>query len=786
MRPFIPPYTLPLTSESADVATAGGKGASLARLASAGLPVPGGFHVTVAACHAGMNREVSAAIAAAYRALGDDVPVAVRSSATAEDRPDVSFAGQHDTYLGVRGAAAVLDAVERCWNSLDNDRARAYRERVGIERPGMAVVVQELVDASVSGVMFTEIDGKLLINAAWGLGETVVGGTVTPDVFTLDREGHIEETISEKTVMAGTSGLVPVPGDMRLVPTLTREQVMALAGLGRRIENLYGMPMDVEWGIAESKPYILQARPITGRREVWNDSLRGDYLWSNGNLGEAIPSVMTPVTWSVIQRFMADAMITGSFAGHPMCGNIGGRFYMNLSVLLTIGESLGLTRMIRDSLEPIFGRLPEGADVPLLPLSKAQLVRGILPLLRGRLGLVTYARRLNRALPRARRRADDLRALISVSNDLPHLWHEAVEPYFRDCNRLLAAAGRQDAGSLIFLRNRLERLVGTADANALTSGFGAHLESMGPLLNLGRVKCGRMSRDEYAHRWGHRCADELELSAPRPGEDPEWLDQELLGLTEDPIELVRRQEAVSREAWRRFRERDPANAYRYWARIRRWGEIVQAREEARSEAVRAFWVLRDWVRRAGSVAGIGNDVFFLRIGEILSLLRGDRDVLGLIGARRAAYDHYRSLPSYPGVIRGRFDPERWAADPDRRTDYAGPEAGMPEHDGSISGFPGAAGVVEGIARVIPSVGESEHLAAGEILVTSVTNVGWTPLFPRAAAVVTDVGAPLSHAAIVARELGIPAVVGTGDATARIRDGARVRVDGTAGTVEVLD
>ncbi len=140
-------------------------------------------------------------------------------------------------------------------------------------------------------------------------------------------------------------------------------------------------------------------------------------------------------------------------------------------------------------------------------------------------------------------------------------------------------------------------------------------------------------------------------------------------------------------------------------------------------------MLRDWVRRAGSVAGIGNDVFFLRIGEILSLLKGDRDMLGLIGPRRAAYDHYRSLPSYPGVIRGRFDPERWAADPDRRTDYAGAKAGMPERNGSITGFPGAAGVVEGIARLIPSVGESEHLAAGEILVTSVTNVGWTPLFP---------------------------------------------------------
>ncbi|WP_062357082.1 PEP/pyruvate-binding domain-containing protein [Herbidospora yilanensis] len=780
------PYTLPLTSESADAGTAGGKGASLARLASAGLPVPDGFHVTTAAREAGMNREVTAEISAAYRAMGDDVPVAVRSSATAEDRPDVSFAGQHDTYLGVRGVAAVIDAVERCWRSLDNDRARAYREREGIARPGMAVVVQELVDASVSGVMFTELDGKLVINAAWGWGETVAGGTVTPDVYAVDRDGHIDETISDKAVMAGTSGLVPVPPDLRSVPTLTREQVMALAGLGRRIEILYGMPMDVEWGIAAAKPYILQARPITGRREVWNDSLRGDYLWTNGNLAEAIPSVMTPVTWSVVQRFMADAMIAGSFAGHPVCGNIGGRFYLNLSVLLTIGDSLGLSRMIRDTLEPVFGRLPEGAEVPLLPLTRARSVRGTLPLLRGRLALIPYARRLDRMLPRLRRRADDLRTLIAVSNDLAGLWRGAVEPYFRECNRLLAAAGRQDAGSLIFLRNRLENLVGAADANALTSGFGAHLESMGPLLGLGEVKRGRLPRQEYAHRWGHRCPDELELSAARPGEDPEWVDRELAGLSEDPILLLSRQEEVSRAAWRRFKEHDPRDAYRYWGLIRRWGQIVRAREEARSEAVRAFWVLRDWVRRAGSVTGAGDDVFFLRIGEILRLLRGDRGVLGLTDVRRAAYEHYRSLPPYPGVIRGAFDPERWAADPDRRSDYADAARGPSARDGSINGFPGAAGVVEGIARVIPSMTEAQHLGAGEILVTNVTNVGWTPLFPRAAAVVTDVGAPLSHAAIVARELGIPAVVGTGDATTRIRDGARVRVDGSAGTVEVLD
>jgi pyruvate,water dikinase len=154
-----------------------------------------------------------------------------------------------------------------------------------------------------------------------------------------------------------------------------------------------------------------------------------------------------------------------------------------------------------------------------------------------------------------------------------------------------------------------------------------------------------------------------------------------------------------------------------------------------------------------------------------------------VPARRAAYDRYRALPPYPTVIRGRFDPEAWAADPNRRTDVH--DASAEPLGDAVSGFPGAAGVVEGVARVIHDVADGAALEPGEILVTTVTNIGWTPLFPRAAAVVTDVGAPLSHAAIVARELGIPAVVGCGNATTRIKTGDRVRVDGGRGAVTVL-
>jgi pyruvate,water dikinase len=200
------------------------------------------------------------------------------------------------------------------------------------------------------------------------------------------------------------------------------------------------------------------------------------------------------------------------------------------------------------------------------------------------------------------------------------------------------------------------------------------------------------------------------------------------------------------------------------------------------------------VRRAGELTGHGDDLFFLALPEIAGLLGGDRSLVANVPARRAAYETYRALPPYPALIRGRFDPVRWAADPNRRSDYyderaqpADQPTGQPaDPDGAIAGFPGAAGLVEGIARVLRAPEDAAQLGDGEILVTTVTNIGWTLVFPRAAAVVTDVGAPLSHAAIVARELGIPAVVGCGNATTLLHSGDRVRVDGGRGTVEVLE
>ncbi|MGW4403982.1 PEP/pyruvate-binding domain-containing protein [Nonomuraea sp. NPDC004702] len=820
---------IPLDDEAAaDLGTAGGKGASLARLVRAGLPVPGGFVVTTLAYRSFVTafgaeiassgdpgalfaaHEIPAGLAeeirAAHAALGDDVAVAVRSSATAEDLPELSFAGQQDTFLNVR-ADGLLEAVRRCWASLWNPRAVAYRERNGVPHDdvALAVVVQELVDADAAGIMFTAdpVTGardEIVVNASWGLGEAVVGGQVTPDTITLSGGRVTGSRVADKTVMtvrtASGTREEPVPEELRRAPVLDPAQAVELAALGERVQALYGMPMDVEWARRDGTFAILQARPITGLKpqaEEWNDSLKGDYLWTAGNLGEAIPDVMTPATWSFVRIFIHEAMSASALPGFDLVGNIGGRFYMNLSVVHSIAAALGMRSRL-GAVEQVFGRLPAGLEVPLVRLSRWEIVRRVLPM------AVTLQRRVRRNikelpafLATSRQRCEELRERVAATSsgpELADLWTSAIEPHLVTSSRMLEAAGRQGGATLVWTRDRLRRLMGEADAEAMLTGVNAdgELASLGPVLGLGRLARGEISREEFALAYGHRGPHEFEVSRPRPGEDPAWIDAQLAGLRDlraGTEALLARQEKARQEAWARFAARHPGKEARMRARVRRWNAVVRDRESARSENIRAFWVLRAFVVRAGELTGHGDDLFHLYLEEILDVLRGDASALARVPVRRATHDRYAALPPYPTVIVGRFDPVRWAADPGRRADvYDARGFDVPVSD-TVTGFPGAPGVVEGVARVIAGPEDGDRLAPGEILVTTLTNVGWTPMFPRAAAVVTDMGAPLSHASIVARELGIPAVVGTGNATMRLRDGDRVRVDGERGTVELL-
>ncbi|GAA2416122.1 hypothetical protein GCM10010404_88160 [Nonomuraea africana] len=821
---------LPLGDTAAALEVVGGKGASLARLARAGLPVPDGFHVTtdayrefvapfhdrilagldepatIAGLFAGhaMPEESAKAIMAAYAALGDDVPVAVRSSATAEDLPGMSFAGQQDTYLNIRGPA-LLDAVRRCWASLWTERAIAYRTRnqVSHDDVALAVVVQELVAADAAGVMFTAnpVTGahdEIVVNAAWGLGEAVVGGQVNPDSLVI-KDGRVaEEGVADKTVMTvrtpGGTAEQPVPEERRRLPVLDHAQAVRLAGLGDRIQRLYGTPMDVEWAARDGELFILQARPVTGLQqevEEWNDSRRGDYLWTAGNLGEAIPDVMTPATWSFVQIFIHEAMSASTMPGFDLVGNIGGRFYMNLSATVSVARALGMGSRLA-AVEQVFGRIPPGLDVPMVGVSRWKIIKSVLPMaVRIRRRVAANLKDMPGFLSTARRRNEELRARIDAAGsaaELAELWERELLPYFATSCQMLEAAGRQGGATLVWTRDKLRRMMGEVAAEAMLTGVNAdgELASLGPVTGLDRLARGEISRDEFARAYGHRGPHEFEVSLPRPGEDPAWIDAQLAGLAgahADAGALLRRQAAARDAAWAEFARRHPRKVAAMRARVARWNAVVRDRESTRSEVIRAFWALRAFVLKAGALTGHGDDLFFLPVEEILDVLRGAPPTR--VAVRRATYERYAALPPYPALIVGYFDPVRWAASTDRRADLFDARGATVAAGDEVTGFPGAPGVVEGTARVIAGPEDGDRLKQGEILVTTLTNIGWTPMFPRAAAVVTDLGAPLSHASIVARELGIPAVVGTGNATMRIRDGDRVRVDGERGTVEVL-
>jgi phosphohistidine swiveling domain-containing protein len=851
---------LTLDAASAQLLQVGGKGASLARMAVAGLPVPRGFHVTTVAyrrfveenglqekilatvsavsaddppaleeasrqigqlfAQSTMPAEIAAALSRAYVELGGgDLPVAVRSSATAEDLPDMSFAGQQESYLNMYGEAMVIDAVKRCWASLWTARAIGYRSRHTIASVdvSLAVVVQELVPAEAAGILFTAnpLTGardQVMINAAWGLGEAIVGGLVTPDTIVVEKASGtiIEQEITAKDVMTvrtptGTRE-APVPADKRTIPVLAAEQAAELARIGVRIEELYGQPMDIEWAMKDGRFFIVQARPITTLRvtnaaaEEWNASLASDSLWTNGNLGEAVPDVMTPCTWSLVQVFMSEAtspMFAPGIKEYQPIGNIGGRFYLNLSLTMTVAQAFGMgQKRFKASVEDAFGHIPDSLEVPLLSVSRWRFLKVFLPIIvhvtkRVRANM----KKLPTFLAEAQARCEELHARIraaSSTTELIDLWQNDLEPFFRECSAMLEAATRQDRNALVMVRSNLRKLVGDADANALVSGLSvgtSHLASLGPLVGLAQLTRGEIDRETFVRQYGHRCPHEFEVSLPRPAEDPGWIDQQLAGLRDAPLDvhtLLARQQEAQAAAWERFQQRYPRKATGMRRRIAKAAAVFRDREATRSEVIRSFWVLRAFVLRAGELTGQGDALFFLSIDEILAVLGGAEAPLTHIPARRATYERYRALPPYPTLIRGHFDPFQWAADPQRRGDvFDASRAPSAPVSVTITGFAGVEGIVEGRARVIATAEEGDQLQPGEILVTIVTNVGWTPLFPRAAAIVTDIGAPLSHAAIVARELGIPAVVGCGNATMRLHTGDLVRVNGGQGTVEVL-
>lgn len=532
----------------------------------------------------------------------------------------------------------------------------------------------------------------------------------------------------------------------------------------------------------------------------WNDSLTGDFLWTNVNVGEGTYCVMTPFTWSVIRDYFEQMTI---LPGYSPLGNIGGRMYNNLSLTTSALRVLG--KDLPDQFMELGGAekpLPEGMTIPIIPLSRSSLLT-ILPnvirlLIKQRAGI----RKLPAFVADNPAWCDEVCQRIQAvesQRELADLWQKTIWPVILPRFWTVSGIAMRYSEHTARLRRELTGLVGAGDASTLLSNVSSGTEllaSLGPVVGLAKVASGEMSREEYLARYGHRGPYEVEMSIPRPAEDPLWLDEQLAEFAASPVDvegLLAKQRSQFEDAWGRFKDRYPRKTRSMRRRLERAAEAARQREAARSEWTRLAWgVSRAFALRAGELAGLGDDVFFLTIAEVLDLLAGEDTATAYIPARRQTHARHNALPLSPAIINGRFDPFQWAADAERRSDFFDAHAShlSPGLEGLgpgiITGSPGSAGRVEGVVRCLDSPEAGDQLRPGEILVTAQTNIGWTLLFPRAAAIVTDVGAPLSHAAIVARELGVPAVVGCGDATMRLESGDLVRVDGAQGVVEILN
>lgn len=837
------------------IGVAGGKGANLGELLRMdGVRVPRGFCVTTRAFTrvvasapevaallddlAGVNADdrealttlaaglrsaiealpvpddLAAAVAKALADLGADTPVAVRSSATAEDLPTASFAGQQDSYLNVVGDIDVVDRVRRCWASLFTERAVAYRARHGMDHRSvrMAVVVQQMVGARAAGVLFTAdpVTGNrrvTAVEAVPGLGEALVAGQVTPDTYRV-RDGAIVDR--ERSAAE------------RPEPAVTEAQVLELAALGRHIEAHFGAPQDVEWCLDDEGVAVVQSRPITTLFPIPEVDDDANHVYVSVGHQQMMTEPMTPLGLSVWQLTALRPMFTA-----------GGRLFVDVTENLAspttrpaIMEGLGRSDpLIRDALATVIAR--EGFLPP------APATDGERPPIPGAPGgpppidadpelVLELVRRTEESLAAT---ADAITTktgtelLGFILDDLPELRSRLANP-----ESLPVILTAMEAA--FWLNDHLGEWLGetnVADAlsqsvpDNVTSNMGLalldvadairpHREVVAFLRAVGdddgfleRLPAidpdgggGRAAADAvraYLDTYGMRCVGEIDITRPRWSERPSALVPLILSNVQSfaPGERGRRFAEGLRVATEKEREvlerlralpDGEAKAAETKAMIDRVRTFAGYREYPKYRMISRYWIYKQALLAeadhlvAAGVVDVADDVYFLTFDELHDVVRtghADRD---LIATRREDFRSYAALTP-PRVLTSEGEALHGSY---HRDDVP---------DGALIGLAVSTGVVEGRARVILDMADAHDLEPGDVLVTNGTDPSWSPVFVAVAALVTEVGGLMTHGAVIAREYGLPAVVGVEGATRRIEDGRRIRVDGTHGTVEIL-
>ncbi len=764
-------------------------------------------------------------IAAAYAKLGA-VTVSVRSSATAEDLPGHSFAGQYETILGVTSLEGCLDAIKKCWASLWTDRAFEYRRRNGIDhrQVEMAVIVQRQIEPDAAGVAFTldPVTGsrsRIVIESCPGLGEALVSGRVQPDRILLQKKSL---AVIRQNLVADR-------------PSLGRKSARRLGRYVRRVERRLGGPQDVEWAIRGGKLWFLQTRPITAipPEKSWEDR----QVWTNLNLGEVAPEVMTPLTFSVI-RLLAEPLFAPVFRlfgadarEHPPAGLVAGRLYFNINTLVAAARPF-ISPARLSGMNNIFGgeqakRFELGEydiceeDVPDLGFSWPRYILSWPRIIRD---LVAHRPSRNEAFKTSLKVRNDALARFAAAAattkeltrmvtqtlfentkdfELLYLWPGSVASvvFQRACRkwlgdvagalgfRLLTAPGGMadtEAGLDLW------RLAALAHEDKQTETALLDDSAWGPIrprlapTDHGRRFLGAWDRFMTTH--GQHCHSELEFFSPRWAETPDYI----LGLLQGYLRAIDRANPLAKqqqlaEERRRLTEqcrrklRNPVKRRLFDWSLRGTQQLTRDRENWKNDVVRLFAGFRriflelgERLRQQGILTE-REDIFFLEVAEVDPVVQGraDFDVRQRVAQRRAEYE-WNKAQKPPSVVVGRYDPQKHVA-PVINTNLR-----------VLKGIAVSPGVATGKARVILRTEDGQHVEPGEILVAPVTNPAWTPYFLPAAGVVMDMGGVLSHGAIIAREYGVPAVVNVGPASRIIRTGQLLRVDGDRGTVTILD
>ena len=769
--------------------------------------------------------DLAAAITRPLARLGERAAYAVRSSATAEDLPTASFAGQQDTYLNVVGPGAILRHVSRCWASLFTERAVTYRLRNGLDnrKVHMAVVVQRMVFPQAAGILFTAdpVTGNrkvLSVEASFGLGEALVSGLVNADNYKV-RDGEVvaREVATKRLAIhaspsGGTQEQAIEPG-RRDEPALTERQVVRLARLGRRIEAHFGRPQDIEWCLVDDGFQIVQSRPITTLFPIPAAEDRENHVYISVGHQQMMTDPMKPLGISVWQLT----------AGRPMY-EAGGRLFVDVTRALAspAGRAglLGLAGrsdpLIGDALQTVLDR---GDFVPSLPDEEAggapagtppppietdpAIVAGLIERSQASIAAVKHdIRTLSGSALLDFILADigELKRLLFDPQSLQVIM-AAIEAAWWLNEQLQAWLGEKNAADTLTqsVPHNVTSEMGLALLDVAdvirpypdVVGFLRHVEDEGFLDELPRLAGGREARDAvraWLDKYGMRCVGEIDITRPRWSERPTTLLPLILGNIEnfEPGAGGRRFEQGRREARKKERE--------LLERLRALPDGERKAEEARRmiDRVRTFAGYREYPKyvmvgryfvykqalmeeagrlvRAHVLRG-KEDIFYLTFQELQDVVRTNRVDDRLIHGRKEAFRSYQALTP-PRVLTSDGEAIAGAY---RRDDLPA---------GALAGLPVSAGTVEGRARVILDMAEAD-LEAGDILVTAYTDPSWTPLFVAIEGLVTEVGGLTSHGTVIAREYGLPAVVGVEHATRLIRDGQRIRVHGTDGYVEIL-